>query len=248
MSDDDFSQGSPLETITEAELITGFIDDALLEVHTALPARVDSYDRSAGTVDLTILVNRKVPDGNGGYSVEEYPALADIPVKFPRCKQFAITFPLVQGDTGLVIFCETNPGNWRATGAQGDPGDIGRHALDGAIFAPGLYDDFNAPQNADANNMVVGSETSGDSRIEIAPSGGMNLGAGATKGVARKDDHVNGGTLAVVMGTGPLAAAVASVVYVDADGATHTLTTGNLGPANVVGKISEASAKIKAVD
>jgi hypothetical protein len=69
---------------------------------------------------------------------------------------------------------------------------------------------------------------------------------GGNAKIGRVGDKVSGGTLAVVMGTGPLAASVASVVYVDAYGTTNTLTTGNLGPANIREKISEGADKVLA--
>lgn len=242
--------GSGLEDITLAELIHMAIDSRLIDLHVSLPAKVESYDASTQTVSVTPMINRMVPDGDTppNYVSEKLPKLADVPVKFQRCKQFTMTFPLVAGDYGLLVFCERNPGTFRSTGNQSDPGDLSMHGLGGAVFIPGMYPDANAAQTADATNMIIGSDTDGNSRIEVKPTGGINLGAGATRGVARSNDSVNCGTLAVVMGTGPLAASVASVVYVDANGATNTLTTGNLGPANMTGKISSSSSHIKAVD
>lgn len=182
------SQESALEDIPLDELLRLALQDRLIDLHVALPARVESYNATTQTVVVTPMINRYVPDGDGGYVSETLPQLADVPVKFPRCKQFTISFPLVKGDMGALVFCERNIGVWRATGAQSDSGDVGTHTLDGAYFDPGLMPDALASKTASGANMVIGSETDGNSRIEILPSGGVRLGAGATKGIARVGD------------------------------------------------------------
>ncbi len=180
-----------LEEITEAELIDAFIDARLTDLHVAMPCKVESYDRSSGTVDVVPALNRSLPDGAGNYVSRPRPKLTGVPVQFQRCQQFAVTFPIVAGDYGLLIFSERNIAVWRATGNQGDPGDIGMHTLDGAVFLPGLYPDSAPAQSADATNMVIGSDTDGASRIEFRPTGGGNLGAGATDPIVTKTDIDN---------------------------------------------------------
>jgi hypothetical protein len=199
---DDGGMDSGSEEITEAELIRMFIAEALGDLHVALPATVKSYDSSKLTVSVELGCNRALPDGAGNFVSEQLPKLDDIPVKFQRCRQFLLTFPLVSGDQGLLVFCERNIASWRATGNPGDPGDLGTHTLDGAVFIPGLFSDGGAPATTDATNMLLGSDSAGESRIEIKPSGGGNLGAGATKKIARAGDPVQitvGGALATWM-------------------------------------------------
>jgi hypothetical protein len=181
------SQESGLEEITTAELLEAAISHREIDVHTALPARVESFNASAQTVNVTIMCNRAVPDGNGNYISEQLPALADVPVAFPRSGAFFISFPLAAGDFGFLVFAERNISAYRATGAQGDPGDLGMHTLDGAVFFPCVYPDAKALSNVDATNMVLGSDTSAASRIVIKPSGEVDIGATATNFVAMAD-------------------------------------------------------------
>lgn len=183
------------EEVTEAELINALIEARLIDVHVSLPARVTAFDKAKQTVDVVLQCNRAMPDGAGNYVSETLPKLVAIPIAYPRSQQFLVAFPLVDGDKGMVVFCERNIGSWRATGSQGDPGDLGTHTLDGAVFVPGLFDDALPAANVDGTNMVVGSDTDGPSRIEIKPTGGGNLGAGATKGIARKDDKCGNGSI-----------------------------------------------------
>ena len=196
MAEAAYTEETPLEQITLDELIDYFIESREIDVHVSLPARVDSYDPKTQTVTCTPMINRSLPDGAGNWVSERLPQMKNIPVQFPRCRQFVITFPLAKGDTGKLVFCERNIGAWRSTGAQGDPGDLSLHSLDGGVFEPGLYPDALMAKNSDtvANSaMVIGSEPSptnpepgaGKSRIVIPPSGGGKLGSAATKPIAR---------------------------------------------------------------
>ena len=185
-----------LEEITEAELLEMALDARQQNIHVAIPARVDAFNKGGGqnppTVKVTPQLNRQLPDGDGNFVSQPLPQLDDVPVVYPRCGQFLVAFPVVAGDFGLLVICQRNLAAWRATGQQGDPGDLGMHTLDGAVFLPGLYPDASPPASIDGTNMVVGSDTDGDSRIELKPTGGGNLGAGASKGIARKGDATAG--------------------------------------------------------
>src|ERR1700748_1251511 len=132
--EDSSSQETGLEEIEEAELIDAFITDREIDFHVALIARVDSFNDGGGTapptVNLTIMQNRSVPDGSGNWITETLPALADVPVQYCSGGGFEAYFPLVSGDTGIILCCERNISAWRATAAQGDPGDLGMHTSD----------------------------------------------------------------------------------------------------------------------
>lgn len=235
---------SAQEDLSEAELLQLAIDSRLIDLHTSFPARVEAYypKSQSGdgipTVDVTPQLNRSLPDGSDNFVSEPLPKLADVPVVFPRCGKYAITFPLVAGDYVLVVCCQRNIGAWRATGAQGDPGDLGTHTLDGAVAIAGLFPDSVPSPNADGTNMVVGREDNGNARLEFTPTG-VNLGAGATKGVARNGDGCDGGTLLFVPGTSG-----ASLSYF----APGVSPVGPGTPIQLSPKINQGSAHVKAVD
>jgi hypothetical protein len=176
-----------LEEVTDAEMIDAFLDARQTDLHVAMPCKVESYDRSAGTVDVVPALNRSLPDGDGNYVSRARPKLTGVPVQWPRTTQFALTFPLRAGDYGLLVVCERNIAAWRATGNQGDPGDLGMHTLDGAVFLPGLYPDSSSAQSADASNMVIGSDTNGSARIIIKPTAEVDVGAAAANFVAMSE-------------------------------------------------------------
>lgn len=187
---------SGLEEITEAELHQMFIDSRLLDVHKCIPVRVESYSASAQTVEVTPMVNRMIPDGAvpPNYVSEPLPKLSDVPVAHMRGGGFFVAMPCRQGDFGFVLFCDRNIAAYRATGNQSDPGDLGMHTMSSALFVPAVFPDEQVLAHADANNMVMGSDTVDAARIVIKPSGEIDLGAAAASFIARADkviSHLN---------------------------------------------------------
>lgn len=180
---------SALEDITTAEVIHAFIDARLNELHKIAIGRVESYDASKNTVSVTPMVNRMLPDGATppNYVSEKLPALADVQVAHIRGNGMFVAVPLVKGDTGILLYCDRNHAQWRATGNQSDPGDIGLHSMSSALFIPAVFPDKSPIQNADANNLVIGSDSNHASRIVIKPSGEIDAGSSATHYVAMQD-------------------------------------------------------------
>lgn len=180
---------SALEEITEAEVINAFIDARLNELHKIAIGRVESYDAIKNTVTVTPMTNRMIPDDATppNYVSEKLPALADVQVAHIRGNGMFVAVPLTKGDTGILLFCDRNHSQWRATGNQSDPGDLGLHTMSSALFVPAVFPDKSPIQNADANNLVIGSDSNHESRIVIKPSGEIDLGASATNFVAMAD-------------------------------------------------------------
>ncbi len=176
------------ETITLEELLTLAFEAKQTNLHVAMPGIVESYDHATQTADVIPQLNKALPDGQGNYIYSQLPKLISVPVSFQRCKQFTMTFPLVAGDSGTLLFSERSIAVWRTVGTPCNAGDVGMHTLDGAMFIPGISPDSMQSKTADSTNMIIGSETDGDSRIEIKPSGGINLGAGATSQVLTQTD------------------------------------------------------------
>jgi hypothetical protein len=111
----------------------------LADVHTAIPARVESYDKDKQTVDVQPLVQARVPKEGGGFVVESLPVLAAIPVCFPAAGGMRLVLPIAKGDTGQVIFSEASLDAWQAKGGLVDPGDTRRFHLSDGVFYPGLH-------------------------------------------------------------------------------------------------------------
>ena len=209
------------EDVTLEEVLLHAFRQQQMDVHTCFPARVESYDAPSQTCEVTPQISRHLEDGQGGVVPEALPKLADVPVLFPRCGSFFMSFPLQAGDYVLVVCSQKNIGLWRQSGSSGDPGDTGMHTLDGAVAIPGIYPDSKSLQNADATNMVLGSDTDPAGRIALLPSqvqlgGGAQFVALANKVKANFDtlynllDGVFGAASTVIANGGP---APADLVY-----------------------------------
>lgn len=86
---------------------------------------------------------------------------------------------------------------------------------------------------------VLKLQSSGDNvEVDCGSGKAIKLGFGASKGVARQDDHVDCGALQVTTVAGAPA-----FVYTPPFGAPQTGTS-----VNLVGKVSSSSAKVKAED
>jgi hypothetical protein len=146
------------------------------DLHTALPGRVESYDASKQTCDVLPMIKRQIPDGSGGYKIEDLPVLPNVPVAFPRGGGgFFMSFPLQKGDFVMLVFCERAIGAWRKKGEATSPGDLRTHSLAGAVAYPGLYPSDGKLEDAHAQNMVLGKDGS-TAQIHLKTDGSVHLG------------------------------------------------------------------------
>lgn len=98
---------------TLAEIVRAGIERQLEGVHTALPAKVKSYNATLQTCECEVTVT---PPGD-----EPWPPLTDVPVAWLRGGSFGLHMPLEAGDHVWVFFAERDFSAWRTTGAKGFP-------------------------------------------------------------------------------------------------------------------------------
>lgn len=152
------------------DVIGDAIESALLDLHTALPGTVKTYDASTQTATVALGVQRMVPSDRS-YAVESLPELLSVPVSALRAGQFVIRVPVAPGTTGLVIFTEAAISEWRALGREASPADIGRHTLSGAVFLPVLVPALDALPVAEggSSDLIVGEV--GGTQLRVKPGG-----------------------------------------------------------------------------
>lgn len=230
--------------MTIEQLLDLVMTSRLRELHTALPCRVESYNASKQTADVLPMIKRQVPDGDGGYTLEDLPVLPNVPVAFPRGGGgFFMSFPLQKGDFVFVVFSERAIGAWRQKGQSTTPGDLRMHSLAGAVALPCLYPSDDALDDAHASNMVLGKDGTDGAQIEIT-STEVHLGSGATKKAARGGD-----TLTSSSGLASWAQAVETAITglggsVAPTFASTAQNAGQLGTINA----SSCSSKVKVID
>jgi len=124
--------------LTLAEVIREAMDARLADVRVALPAQVVAFDPALQLVDVQpLLVNVLVAED--GEVPEPLPVIPGVPLMFPRAGGFFLTFPVIPGDTVLLVCNDRSIDEWRSLGTQSLPADLRMHSLSDAVAIPGLY-------------------------------------------------------------------------------------------------------------
>lgn len=170
------------DIFTLAQVLRDHAEARLMDVHTAMPGRVEAYDSATQLADVKPLLKRVYVDAEGNELVESLPVIPSVPVAFPRGGGYFISFPVEPGDYVELIFCERSIDQWMAQGGEVDPADPRLHPLDGAVAIAGVYPSTEALPDAHAENMALGK--SGGTQIHFKPDGVVYTGEGATDFVA----------------------------------------------------------------
>lgn len=135
-------------TDTEEEMFNEWLDYRLYDVHTAHPARVVSVDTFSGgntipafngkrrTVSVQLCIQRDIK----GLAHAVSP-LINVPVCYPSSKSFGMTWPLEEGDEGMVIFSESSMDRWwekEGSDFVVNPEDTRMHSYSDGVFIPNI--------------------------------------------------------------------------------------------------------------
>jgi len=140
-----------------AGVIGSAIESKLVDVHTALPGRVESYDAGRQVADVKPMLRRVIRQEDQTRVAEELPVIPCVPVLWSRGGGAFAALPLAAGDFGLLLFTEYSADRFRATGDDVDPGDERRFDLANAVFLPcGIYPSSEALADVDAGEVRIG--------------------------------------------------------------------------------------------
>lgn len=117
------------------EAIRRAVDFHLLNLHTAMPARIEEYDADERKAKVQPLVMKAYADG----VVKSMPPVFDVPVLFPRSAAASFALKVAKGDTCLLVCCERSIERWAREGGEQEPGKPRRHSLSDAVAIPGLW-------------------------------------------------------------------------------------------------------------
>jgi hypothetical protein len=173
------------DSITDEELLRAVMEYFGDDLHVAMPARVTKYDAEAQTVEVEPQFKRQLARD----VAEKLPVISNVPVQFPRGGGFFSTVPIQKDDFVLLVFTDQPLGAWRSKGEPTEPGDRRAHTLSGAVAIPGVYPIAGKLQSTSTDAMLMGKDGTAAAQIKITSSGG-ELGAGASKEIARKGDGV----------------------------------------------------------
>jgi len=165
--------------VTLNDATKAVVDYRLNNLHTALPAEIISYDYRTQKASVQPLLNKvwnsalTPNDPNSPNALTTpMPVLENVPVIFPRAGGAGLTFPVVQGDTCLLVFVERSMDLWLTVGGQVSPDDNRKFDLSDAVAIPGLFpftETSTATNNTDMLLSFSGSE------IRILPTGEVDI-------------------------------------------------------------------------
>ena len=156
-----------MDSLNIVSAFRGLILDHLLEVHTTLPAMVNSVDYGAKTATITALVKNT----RTSTDEEDYPQFEDVPLLVLGGGNARITFPVTAGDVGLIVFSERDPSNaLQSDGTSSSSASLimpcGLYPI---LFIPKLSLGDDSSPTIDQNNIVI--ENNQSSSISLSPNG-----------------------------------------------------------------------------
>lgn len=151
------------------DVLRGFIDARLADIHTCLPGRIEKYDHTKQKASVKPLIKKQYRDGE----VQSLPVIVNVPVVWPRSGGASLTFPVQAGDGVLLLFTERAMERWLSSGGEAVPGDPRKFDLSDAIAIPGLVP-FTEGSLSENNEDVL--LVHNDAKLKIDASGKLALG------------------------------------------------------------------------
>lgn len=144
---------------TFSEVVNALINARLLDVHTAFPARVVSYDRAKRTADVQPILKGRQRRETGNV-IETMPVLQDVPVLFQSTSRNGVSFPLEAGDLVWVMFSEQDMDRLAISdGSVAAPRSYQRFTLRSPVCIPGFHTNVTVSDQSDADALVVHGDT-----------------------------------------------------------------------------------------
>lgn len=103
------------------ELVGVALNARLAGMHTAMPGIVQSYDEATECADVQPAVKRVIELDDGSFKFEPLPLISNVKVGWPSAGGFVLHFPLVKGDSVLLVFAEVDTQQWEGSGEVSNP-------------------------------------------------------------------------------------------------------------------------------
>ena len=206
---------------TQSDLVRRVIEAARGGIHTVTLATIVSYDatKNPPRAIISLIPCSRSRDEDNVVSCHRVDPIANCPVLWPGAGDlFALTFPLVVGDTVAVLVAERSIAEWLQTGAsQTEPRDPRRFDYSDAIVLPGMLHVAGAA-TADMHDaaaaVLFGAEwklgsAAATKAVALAPEVAADLGtlksaidAGAAAAIVAGGDAAHWGAFTVGLAAG----------------------------------------------
>lgn len=161
-----------------SDVIHEAIRSEVLDLHTALPARVESYDPATQTATVVAELQRQFRMADDSLEPVTIPPISGVPVLFPRAGGYSVTFPVETGDPCLLVFAERDISGWMIQGGEGVPPSARTHQYADAVALLGLFPSSDPIAPAPSATALQLRSDDGATQIEIGPAG-IKLETGA---------------------------------------------------------------------
>lgn len=172
---------------------------------TAMPGILQAFDAGAMTAKVQPSVQGQLRQADGTWKDATLPLCLDCPVIFPAGGGFALTFPLAQGDEGLLVFASRCIDAWWASGGVQKQPRFRMHDLSDGFFLPGCFSQprklanintsFPELRNAAGTIKLAATEAGFMVTGTLQVTGGLQLGGNITAldgSVYAGDIHTSG--------------------------------------------------------
>lgn len=130
----------------------------LFDVHTAMPARVDKFDKDKLTVDVTPMLKRRTFDEEGKLQHLSCAPIRGVPVAFYGAGGVRFTLAVKKGDTCHLICSEADFATWLKNGGEQSSNSKRRFSLNDAVAYFGLRPDPDKWKGASADDATLGHD------------------------------------------------------------------------------------------
>ena len=203
------------------------------ELWTALPGIIQSFNPAKQTCTVQPAIQAQVSDINGNLTWVNLPLLVDCPVFFPSGGGVLLTFPITQGDECLVIFASRCIDAWWQNSGTQPQAEFRMHDLSDGMVLPG----FDSVPKVAPNISTAAAQLrnqAGNTYVEVASGGTVNINASASVTVTAPGVTVNGPT--TINGALTVNGAITSSTSVTAPNVVGT-TNGTFGGKAMAGHV-----------
>jgi len=116
------------------DVLNGLKNDINISMNCVKIGIIDSFNQTIKSAVIQLVFKRTLPDD----SIVSYPLLVDCPVFTLQGGGGAIQFPIVKGDTCIVLFSDRNIDNWFEDGSESAPFNQRCHDLSDGIALVGI--------------------------------------------------------------------------------------------------------------
>lgn len=127
-------------------------------IWTAMPGILQSFDAEKMTCKVQPTIKGIFRLKDGTEKKVTMPECLDVPVQFAAGGGFAMTFPMKEGDEGIIVFASRCIDSWWQNGGIQNPAELRMHDLSDGMFIPGIRSVPRVLTDFDTENAVIRSE------------------------------------------------------------------------------------------